>query len=68
MPALSAFYPERRIDPGKKAATKWSNVSTPGLDTASKVVVIVTDVFFTDGSSIKIPENERIEITYTLGD
>lgn len=68
IPTLSAFYTERRIDPGKKAATKWSNVSTPGLDTASKVVVIVTDVFFTDGSSIKIPENERIEITYTLGD
>ena len=67
IPTVSAFYTERRIDPGKKTSTKWSNVITPGLDTASSVVVIVTDVFFMDGTSISIPENERIKITYTLG-
>lgn len=66
IPTVSAYYFDRRLDPGKKAATKWTGGSTPGFDTASRVVIIVTDVFFTDGTSCTIPENQRVEAGFTF--
>ena len=66
IPTISEFYMQRRLDPGKKAATKWSGGATPGFATADRVVVIVTGVFFTDGTSIRIDESDRQEITFHM--
>ena len=64
IPTVSEYYAARRLDPGKKAATKWS--TTSGFETADRVVVIVTGVFFTDGTSIRIDESDRQEITFHM--
>ena len=66
IPTISEFYAARRLDPGKKGATKWSGGATPGFETADRVVVIVTGVFFTDGTSIRIDESDRQEITFHM--
>ena len=66
IPSVSEFYLERRLDPGKKAATNWIGSIVPGFETADRVVVIVTGVFFTDESSIRIDESDRQEITFHM--
>ena len=66
IPSVSTYYFDRRLDPGKKATTNWSGTGTPGFQSAERVVVIITGVFFMDDTSIKIDEDERREITFTF--
>ena len=66
IPTILEYYVAGQVEPGKKAATKWSGGATPGFATAERVVVIVTGVFFTDGTSVRIPENSRQEITFHM--
>ena len=66
IPTISEYYVDRRLDPGKKGATKYGGSATPGFETADRVVVIVTGVFFTDGTSIRIDESSRQEITFNM--
>ena len=66
IPSVSTYYFDRRLDPGRKATTNWSGTGTPGFQSAERVVVIITGVFFMDDTSIKIDEDERREITFTF--
>ncbi len=66
IPTVLEYYVDRQLEPGKKGATKWSGGATPGFATAERVVVIVTGVFFTDGTSVSIPENKRQEMTFNM--
>lgn len=66
IPTVSAYYYDSRLDPGKKRTTQWSGTATPGFETAERVTVVITDVFFMDDTYIKIDENRRPEITFTF--